>query len=75
MKTGTKDRKLVNVLDLDGDGTAEVIAEGFEIENNPHTHLATANSQSLSKLRGSRLDSCSFYDLLITTTIVLDPRR
>jgi hypothetical protein len=31
---GSEDRKLVDVLDLDGDGTAEVIAEGFEIENN-----------------------------------------
>jgi len=31
---GSEDRKLVDVADLDGDGTAEVIAEGFEIENN-----------------------------------------
>ncbi|HEV8369642.1 MAG TPA: hypothetical protein VGQ39_16920 [Pyrinomonadaceae bacterium] len=31
---GYEDRKLVDVVDLDGDGTAEVIAEGFEIENN-----------------------------------------
>lgn len=31
---GQEDRKLVDVLDLDGDGTSEVIAEGFEIENN-----------------------------------------
>ena len=31
---GQEDRKLVDVVDLDGDGTAEVIAEGFEIENN-----------------------------------------
>ena len=31
---GSEDRKLVDVVDLDGDGTAEVIAEGFEIENN-----------------------------------------
>lgn len=29
-----EDRKLVDVLDLDGDGTAEIIAEGFQIENN-----------------------------------------
>jgi hypothetical protein len=31
---GYEDRKLVDVVDLDGDGTVEVIAEGFEIENN-----------------------------------------
>lgn len=31
---GYEDRKLVDVVDLDGDGKAEVIAEGFEIENN-----------------------------------------
>jgi len=31
---GYEDRNLVDVVDLDGDGTAEVIAEGFEIENN-----------------------------------------
>jgi len=31
---GYEDRKLVDVVDLDGDGTAEVIGEGFEIENN-----------------------------------------
>jgi hypothetical protein len=31
---GDEDRRLVDVVDLDGDGTAEVIAEGFEIENN-----------------------------------------
>ena len=31
---GSEDRKLVDVVDLDGDGTAEVIGEGFEIENN-----------------------------------------
>ena len=31
---GYEDRKLVDVVDLDGDGRAEVIAEGFEIENN-----------------------------------------
>jgi hypothetical protein len=31
---GYEDRKLVDVLDLDGDGTAEIIAEGFEIEYN-----------------------------------------
>jgi hypothetical protein len=31
---GYEDRKLVDALDLDGDGTAEVIGEGFEIENN-----------------------------------------
>ena len=31
---GNEDRKLVDVVDLDGDGTAEVIGEGFEIENN-----------------------------------------
>jgi hypothetical protein len=31
---GYEDRKLVDVIDLDGDGTAEVIGEGFEIENN-----------------------------------------
>jgi hypothetical protein len=31
---GSEDRKLVDVVDLDGNGTAEVIAEGFEIENN-----------------------------------------
>lgn len=33
-ENGYEDRKLVDVVDLDGDGTAEVIAEGFEIENN-----------------------------------------
>jgi hypothetical protein len=33
-QNGYEDRKLVDVLDLDGDGTAEIIAEGFEIENN-----------------------------------------
>ena len=33
-ENGYEDRKLVDVLDLDGDGTAEIIAEGFEIENN-----------------------------------------
>lgn len=32
-ENGYEDRKLVDVVDLDGDGTAEVIAEGFEIEN------------------------------------------
>jgi hypothetical protein len=31
---GTEDRKLVDVVDLDGDNKAEVIAEGFDIENN-----------------------------------------
>ncbi|MFN2497843.1 MAG: hypothetical protein ABR557_02030 [Pyrinomonadaceae bacterium] len=31
---GYEDRKLVDVVDLDGDGTAEIIGEGFEIENN-----------------------------------------
>jgi len=31
---GYEDRKLVDVVDLDGDGMAEVIGEGFEIENN-----------------------------------------
>lgn len=31
---GYEDRKLVDVIDLDGDGTAEIIGEGFEIENN-----------------------------------------
>ena len=31
---GPEDRKLVDAADLDGDGTAEVIAEGFYIENN-----------------------------------------
>jgi hypothetical protein len=31
---GYEDRKLVDVVDLDGDGTSEVIGEGFEIENN-----------------------------------------
>ncbi len=30
---GNEDRKLVDALDLDGDGTAEVIAEGHTIEN------------------------------------------
>jgi hypothetical protein len=33
-ENGYEDRKLVDVVDLDGDGTAEIIAEGFEIENN-----------------------------------------
>jgi hypothetical protein len=33
-QNGYEDRKLVDVVDLDGDGTAEIIAEGFEIENN-----------------------------------------
>jgi len=33
-ENGYEDRKLVDVVDLDGDGTAEVNAEGFEIENN-----------------------------------------
>lgn len=33
-QNGYEDRTLVDVLDLDADGTAEVIAEGFEIENN-----------------------------------------
>ena len=33
-ENGYEDRRLVDVVDLDGDGTAEVIAEGFEIENN-----------------------------------------
>jgi hypothetical protein len=32
-ENGYEDRNLVDVVDLDGDGTAEVIAEGFEIEN------------------------------------------
>lgn len=32
-ENGYEDRTLVDVVDLDGDGTAEVIAEGFEIEN------------------------------------------
>ena len=31
---GYEDTKLVDVVDLDGDGMEEVIAEGFEIENN-----------------------------------------
>lgn len=33
-KSGYEESKLVDVVDLDGDGTAEVIAEAFEIENN-----------------------------------------
>ena len=33
---GPEDRRLVDVLDLDGDGTAEVIAEGHTIENNEY---------------------------------------
>jgi hypothetical protein len=33
-ENGYEESKLVDVVDLDGDGTAEVIAEGFEIENN-----------------------------------------
>ena len=33
-ESGYEETKLVDVLDLDGDGAAEVIAEGFEIENN-----------------------------------------
>jgi hypothetical protein len=33
-ENGYGDTRLVDVVDLDGDGTAEVIAEGFEIENN-----------------------------------------
>ena len=32
--SGYEDRKLVDVVDLDGDGAAEIIAEEFEIENN-----------------------------------------
>lgn len=32
-ENGYEDRNLVDVVDLDSDGTAEVIAEGFEIEN------------------------------------------
>lgn len=32
-ENGYEDRNLVDVVDLDGDGTAEVIAQGFEIEN------------------------------------------
>jgi hypothetical protein len=32
-ENGYEDRNLVDVVDIDGDGTAEVIAEGFEIEN------------------------------------------
>lgn len=35
-ESGYADTKLVDVVDLDGDGTAEVIAEGFEIENNSY---------------------------------------
>lgn len=33
-ENGYENTKLVDVVDLDGDGRAEVIAEGFEIENN-----------------------------------------
>lgn len=33
-ESGYEETKLVDVVDLDGDGTSEVIAEGFEIENN-----------------------------------------
>ena len=33
-ESGYEESKLVDVVDLDGDGTAEVIAEDFEIENN-----------------------------------------
>ena len=35
-KDGDEDRKFVDAVDLDGDGTAEVIAEGHTLENNDY---------------------------------------
>ena len=35
-ENGNEDRKLVDTFDLDGDGTAEVIAEGHTIENHDY---------------------------------------